>query len=88
MVTERGLSTDVKRGENQGKMLAHAPVVRYLATIGQIPDGASGGTASAGDIALAPEWRRDRLAVVAFVQQQRGRTILASASAPLTIARP
>jgi hypothetical protein len=88
MVTERGLSTDVTRGENQGKVLAHAPVVRYLATIGHIPDGASGGTASAGGIALAPDWRRDRLAVVAFVQQQRGRAILASASAPLTIARP
>jgi hypothetical protein len=88
MVTERGLTTDVKRGENQGKVLAHAPVVRYLATIGHIPDGASGGTASAGDISFGPDWRRDRLAVVAFVQQQRGRTILASASAPLTIARP
>ena len=88
MVTERGLSTEVKRGENQGKVLSHAPVVRYLATIGHIPDGASGGTASAGDIALAPEWRRDRLAVVAFVQQQRGRTILASGSVPLAIARP
>jgi hypothetical protein len=87
MVTERGLTTDVKRGENHGKVLAHAPVVRYLATIGQIPDGTSGGTASAGDIALAPDWRRDRLAVVAFVQQQRGRAILASASVPLKNAR-
>jgi hypothetical protein len=86
MVTERGLTTDVKRGENHGKVLAHAPVVRYLATIGRIPDGASGGTASARDIALPPDWRRDRLAVVAFVQQQRGRAILASASVPLTIA--
>jgi hypothetical protein len=86
MVTERGLTTDVKRGENHGKVLAHAPVVRYLATIGQIPDGASAGTASARDIALPPDWRRDRLAVVAFVQQQRGRAILASASVPLTVA--
>jgi hypothetical protein len=86
MVTERGLTTDVKRGENHGKVLAHAPVVRYLATIGQIPDGANGGTASAGGLALAPDWRRDRLAVVAFVQQQHGRAILASASAPLKIA--
>jgi hypothetical protein len=88
MVTERGLSTDVKRGENHGKVLAHAPVVRYLATIGQIPDGASGGTATGGDIAIAADWRRDHLAVVAFVQQQRGRAILASASVPLQIARP
>ena len=88
IVTERGLTTDVKRGENHGKVLAHAPVVRYLATVGQIADGASGGTATAGEIALAPDWRRDRLVVVAFVQQQRGRAILAAASAPLQNARP
>jgi hypothetical protein len=88
LVTERGLTTDVKRGENHGKVLAHAPVVRYLATIGQIADGASGGTASTGDLALAADWRRDRLAVVALVQQQRGRAILAAASAPLQNTRP
>jgi hypothetical protein len=88
VVTERDLTTDVKRGENHGKVLAHAPVVRYMATIGQIADGAGGGTASADDIAVAPDWRRDRLAVVAFVQEQHGRAILASASAPLQNARP
>ena len=36
LITESGLTTDVKRGENHGKVLKHAPVVRYLATIGQI----------------------------------------------------
>jgi len=82
VVTERGLSTDVKRGENHGKVLTHAPVVRYLATIGQVAvDGAT--AAAAADIPLAADWQRDRLAVVAFVQEQRGRTILASASARL-----
>jgi hypothetical protein len=87
-VTERGLTTDVKRGENHGKVLAHAPVVRYMATIGRIADGASSGTASGGDLALAPDWRRDHLAIVAFVQEQHGRAILASASVPLQNARP
>jgi hypothetical protein len=88
MVTERGLTTDVKRGENHGKLLAHAPVVRYLASVGQIADGASGGTGTAGEINLAPDWHRDQLAIVAFVQQHRGRAILASASVPLKNARP
>jgi hypothetical protein len=87
VVTESGLTTDVKRGENHGKVLKHAPVVRYLATIGQVAvDGAI--AAAAADIPLAADWQRDRLAVVAFVQEQRGRTILASASAPLKSARP
>ena len=88
MITESGLRTDVKRGENHGRTLSHAPVVRYLATIGQIAsDGVTSGSARA-DIPLAAEWQRDRLAVVSFVQQVRGRTILAAASAPLKNARP
>ena len=82
MVTQSGLTTDVKRGENHGKVLKHAPVVRYLATIGQIAADTTAGSARA-DIPLGVDWQRDRLAVVAFVQEVRGRAILASASAPL-----
>jgi hypothetical protein len=85
-VTESGLTTDVKRGENHGKVLKHAPVVRYLATIGQIAADGSSGSARA-DIPIDRAWQRDRLALVAFVQERRGRTILASASAPLENAR-
>ena len=81
-VTERGLSTDVKRGENHGKILKHAPLVRYMATIGQVALDASTGSARA-DVSLAADWQRDHLAVVAFVQEVRGRAILASASARL-----
>ena len=86
-VTERGLTTDVTRGENHGKVLRHAPVVRYLATIGRIAAGGTGGSARA-DIPIDGAWRRDRLALVAFVQELKGRTILASASTPLKNARP
>ena len=80
LVTESGLTTDVKRGENHGKVLRHAPVVRYLATIGQIAADTASGSARA-DIPIDTGWRRNHLAVVAFVQEQRGRAILASASA-------
>ena len=87
-VTESGLRTDVKRGENRGRTLSHAPVVRYLAAIGQIAgDGSTSGAARA-DIPLAADWQRDHLTVVAFVQELRGRTILASASVPLKNAHP
>ena len=81
MVTESGLTTDVKRGENHGKVLTHAPVVRYLAAIGQIAAESTSGAAR-GDVALDAGWRRDRLTLIAFVQENRGRNILASASAP------
>ena len=86
-VTERGLLTDVKGGENHGKVLKHAPVVRYLATIGAIAADATSGSAH-GDITLDRGWQRERLGVVAFVQEQRGRTILGAASMPLKNARP
>ncbi len=87
-IVESGLRTDVKRGENRGRMLLHAPVVRSLAVIGHVAgDGATSGFARA-DIPLAAGWQCDHLAVVAFVQELRGRTILASASVPLKNARP
>lgn len=86
-VTESGLTTDVKRGENHGRVLKHAPVVRYLATIGMIAAGSTGGSATAA-LAFDAGWQRDRLALVAFVQERRGRTILASASVALKNARP
>ena len=81
-VTERGLTTDVKRGENHGKILKHAPVVRYMATIGQVAPDASTASVRAA-IQVAADWQRDHLALVAFVQELRGRAILASASARL-----
>ena len=37
---------------------------------------------------LDAAWQRDRLAIVAFVQEQRRHTILASAAVPMKIARP
>ena len=81
-VTESGLKTDVKRGENHGRTLMDAAVVRYMATIGHVASNGSSAVARA-DIPLAADWQRGHLAVVAFVQEVRGRAILASASAPV-----
>jgi hypothetical protein len=83
-VTEDRLRSDVKSGENRGRTLTHAAVVRRLATIGE----ATGPTASAETtVALSPEWQRDGLNIVAFVQQRRDRGIVAAASVRL-IERP
>jgi hypothetical protein len=83
-ITEDGVVTEVKRGENHGRTLTHAAVVRSMTAIGQV---AADGTAIAhAEIPLVADWRRDRLKAVAFVQEQRGRAILASAAAPVQAA--
>lgn len=83
-VTEDQLQSHVRGGENHGRVLTHAAVVRRLATIGE----AEGTTASAeAAIAVSPEWRRDRVKIVAFVQRRRDRAILASGAVPLVARR-
>ena len=80
-IAESGLQTDVKRGENGGKVLAHAAVVRELQVVADV----SGPTQTArAEIKLKREWKREALNVVVFVQERGSRRVLASASVPLT----
>jgi len=76
-ITEDHLSSNVARGENHGRTLTHAAVVRRLTAIGEAIAPASFGHA---DLTVDPDWHRDRLKIVAFVQERRSRTILASAA--------
>jgi hypothetical protein len=85
-VTEDRLRSEVKRGENHGKTLTHAAVVRYMATIGQAA--AEGPASARAEVPLASDWQRVNVKIVAFVQEQRSRSILASAAAPLKNAQP
>jgi hypothetical protein len=66
-VTEDGLSTIVKRGENGGRTLRHDAVVRRLSTTAEITG-------------IPAAWQRDRLHVVALVQGERSRRIVGAAS--------
>jgi hypothetical protein len=83
-LTEDRLQTEVRRGENSGRVLKHSAVVRHMATIGQ----AGTTTPVRAECPLQPEWRRDALTIVAFVQERRGRAIVAAAAARLENARP
>ena len=84
-ITEDRLRTEVQRGENHGRTLTHAAVVRSMTTVGRAA--ADGPTTARAEIPLGGDWQRDQLKIVAFVQEQRSRTILASASAPLQMPR-
>jgi len=82
-ITEDRLRTEVKRGENQGRTLTHAAVVRDMRTVAE---GVSSSSAAEATIKLASDWARPNLKVVAFVQERGSRRVLATAVA--TIARP
>lgn len=69
-VTEDRLSVDVKRGENANKTMKHSGVVRVLMNAGDAP------RAKPIDVTLQPDWRRENLRVVAFVQSRKDRRVL------------
>jgi hypothetical protein len=75
-VTEDGLRTEVKSGENRGRTLTHAAVVRKMVTVASV--GASEQSART-TIDIGQDWRRERVKIVAFVQQRRSRRVLATA---------
>jgi hypothetical protein len=69
-ITEDGLTSIVKRGENGGRTLHNDAVVRRISTSEAVGK-------------LAPEWRRDRLRVVLIVQGEKSRRIYGAATVPL-----
>jgi hypothetical protein len=82
-ITETGLHSDVKRGENAGEDLHHAAVVRKLRKIGTA--NASGATSYSSDqsVKLDPGWKRENVRIVVFVQQRKSKQIVGAGSAHL-----
>ena len=80
-ITESGLATDVRAGENAGRRLAHAPVVRRLRSLGRISGGAVHTTAT---LDLEPAWNPRALRAVVFVQLAGSRTIVGAAAISIT----
>jgi hypothetical protein len=76
-VTESGLSSDVATGENAGRRLVHAPIVRILRKVGSASTGAFHGDV---DVALDITWAPRALRFVAFVQRATGRRIVGASA--------
>lgn len=79
-LSEAGLSSQVTRGENQGRTLAHAPVVRVLESVASIPG--SGWTGSVR-LVVAKGWRRENLRIVAFAQDRTSGRVVGIGTARL-----
>jgi hypothetical protein len=77
-LTEDKLSSNVTRGENSGRKLAHTAVVREMLALGRV-DPATKTFDSEKTMAIADGWKRDDLRVVVFVQERVHRRVLGAA---------
>ena len=82
-VTEKGLITSVRGGENHGRTPRHSSVVRSFGIIGRVkPQGANGGQL-VSTLKLPPEWKRENLRAVVFVQERETLRITGAGSIDL-----
>lgn len=79
-ITEDNLATKVGAGENSGRELRHAAVVRALRRLGIIQNGVF---ASSVPLDLQKDWKPADLRAVVFVQQGSAGEVLGAASVPL-----
>ena len=81
-ITEDGLVGDVKAGENAGKNLQHAAVLRSFHKIGAVPAAKDSSPFEANpEVKFKSNWKRENLRVVVFVQGHKSLRILGAASA-------
>ena len=83
-IAEDNLVSDVARGENQGRKLAHTAVVRRLESIGRWRADRGAATFSA-KVDLDPAWRRNRIRAVVFLQARDGGPVAGVTSMALPI---
>src|SRR5580692_1247690 len=75
-ITESGLHSAVKAGENNGKELQYSPVVRAWKVIGVMGKNGDEGFSSQPAVKLDVKWNMENLRAVVFVQEKKNRRIL------------
>jgi hypothetical protein len=81
-ITESGLGSSVKAGENAGRDLRHAPVLRSLHKIGTAKGTGDTTFDSSTKVKFNSNWKRQNLQVVVFVQDKKSMRILGAAAVP------
>lgn len=79
-VTESGLHSSVKAGENNGKELQHSQVLRELKTLGTTGKNGQEGFSAKPTVKLDSSWKIENLRLVVFVQERKSRRILGAAA--------
>jgi hypothetical protein len=82
-ITETGLHSNVRGGENSGEDLHHAAVVRKMWKIGAAKDSGAASFSSEERIKIDRAWKRENARVVAFVQEKKSKKILGAGSTRL-----
>ena len=81
-VTEDGLATPVRSGENGGRTLRHIAVVRSLTTAGTLTADDHQLTTSA-HLSISTAWNAANIRIVSFVQDRATRRIFGAGAAAL-----
>jgi hypothetical protein len=79
-VTESGLHTMVSGGENAGRDLHHAAVVRSLQNVGALDPRATPAFRGEPEVKLDESWKRENIRFVVFVQDKNSLRVLGAAS--------
>jgi hypothetical protein len=83
-ITESGLRSSVRAGENAGEELHHSPVVRELKVIGVVGKNGEEGFTAQPVVKLDSKWNLENLRAVVFVQENKNRRILGAAAIRIT----
>jgi hypothetical protein len=81
-ITEGGLVSNVEGGENRGRHLKHAAVVRTFKSIGRVKGGA-GSTQLTARVPVAADWRVENTSVVIVLQSRKDRAVTGLWSGPI-----
>lgn len=79
-ITETGLHSEVKAGENAGEDLHHAAVVRKMRKIGLAKDSGETSFSTEERVKVDRSWKRENTRVVVFVQGKKSKKILGAGS--------
>lgn len=85
-ITEDDLSSNVSRGENSGRKLAHTAVVREMRALGRVDPAKA--FESETNAVIANGWKRDDVRVAVFLQERAHRRVLGAASIKLKGSAP